>query len=177
MTDPHDDSVHAVGVAEAMRVLQARLLVVESERKALGEALDMLRAIPPSLDLVRISIDFGPSGAEMPRPRSTPESRKTHGIIKPAVIAVLKAHAPNSVHASDVVAELRAKGIPLSAKDPKATAVTAMIRLARERRARGWPSGVEQLPGNLFRWVETSGTPSDAGQPSSLFPNVPRESA
>lgn len=91
------------------------------------------------------------------RPPSIPTAgapRRRSSTIKPAIIEILKAHAPEAIHAGQVVAELRARGIPLSAKDPKATAVTAMIRMDRDRRAGDAYEGVEKLPGNMFRWVE-----------------------
>lgn len=56
------------------------------------------------------------------------------------------------MHANDVLASLQKRGITLSAKDPKATVVTALIRLARNRMERGEREGVIALGGNRFVW-------------------------
>lgn len=125
---------------------------------------------------VGISVQFGPGVGER-RERAGRRTRPASGaspamgsqsVVKPAIIAILKRHSPEAIHADQVVEELRRDGIPLSAKDPKATAVTAMIRLAHERRnlvTHGiGAEGVEAMGGNRFRWVRG---PSSAPQPPS----------
>ena len=50
------------------------------------------------------------------------------------------------MHARDVVERLQRRGVPLSGRDPRATVVTALRRLAKE-------GNVEALGQNRYSWV------------------------
>lgn len=84
------------------------------------------------------------------------------GAVKRAVRDMLIRESPHFVHADDVLNELQRLGFALSEKDPKATVVTAMLRMARERERLGATEGVERKPGNLFRWVGKQDSVADA---------------
>ncbi|MCC6381959.1 MAG: hypothetical protein IT304_05585 [Dehalococcoidia bacterium] len=101
-----------------------------------------------------------------PRMASGPRGR---GQIKPAIQQILRERAPEAIHANEVVAELRRRGLELSAKDPKATAVTAMIRMDAARRETGAKEGILKLPGNMYLWLR----PGDA-IPGSFGVEAPR---
>jgi hypothetical protein len=137
-------------------VLQSRLLVVSDTIAGLEAVLGTVNRYLASDR--QIGSQLGP--AREPGGRS---------VIKPAVAAILKGHAPEAIHADQVVAELRERGVPLSHKDPKATAVTAMLRMDRDRRMHHSPSGIERLPGNMFRWIEATLRPDDPNEPKLPF--------
>lgn len=81
--------------------------------------------------------------------KSGPPSR-----IKPEIELVLR-EADGPLHANDIMHALAERGIQMSAKDPKATVVTALIRMANA-------GVVRSLGGNTFQWVGEAESSADA---------------
>ena len=73
-----------------------------------------------------------------------PTSRKRSGGVKEAIMAVMQEHG-RAMHADDIVEAVKARGVQLSAADPKATVVTALLRLRNTGDVLG-------LGRNNFRW-------------------------
>lgn len=150
----------------------------------LNQIIELLESLPATSRGIGISLHMAPLKASPAGSATDAVSRrKSHGVVKPVVVEVLKAHAPHFMHADEVVAEVRARGVPLSEKDPKATVVTAMLRLAREAEIKRLAEGVERIEGNRFRWYTTyeatqaRRAASEQPQPSELSRSAVRESA
>lgn len=138
----------------------------------IDQLLLALRELPPLWGAAQIRLDLSrvPGSQSSPlktSPDSPPHQGTRRSVIRPAVTDVLRARAPELVHADEVLASLQARGIPLSQKDPKATVVTAMIRMDRERRTANQNEGVEKLPGNFFRWTAPGSTTDTSPQLSA----------
>jgi len=75
--------------------------------------------------------------------------RKSQTGVKDTIASILRASgAP--LHADDILAELRNRGVTISAADPKGTVVTALIRLRNA-------GVVEGLGKNVYKWRTTVG--------------------
>jgi hypothetical protein len=107
---------------QAKAALQARRRQLRDELKRVDEAIE-------SLDRV-----LG----------SAPQRASRRGSVKAAVAEILKENA-GVMHADEILDMVRGRGIELSGQDPKATIVTALIRL----RDKG---EVMSLGRNKWRW-------------------------
>jgi len=70
--------------------------------------------------------------------------RKRSGGVKGAIVEVLRENG-GVMHADDIVEAVKARGVQLSAADPKATVVTALLRLRDS-------NDVKALGRNMFKW-------------------------
>jgi hypothetical protein len=153
-------------VAEIVDALERAQRTVVTRRKRLVGEINRLDKLTDELD--RTLKALRQPGASTVDRQPGPRSR-----IKPVIEEVLRAARGSPVHATDILEAVRARGIPLSAKDPKATIVTALIRMDRQRAATGAREGVKRMGGNQFVWVvEGSGPPSEPEQPSALSPGA-----
>ncbi len=75
-----------------------------------------------------------------------PARRKRSGGVKEAIAAVLRENG-GIMHADDILDAVKGRGVELSAADPKATIVTALLRLRDA-------GEVDALGKNRFRWLE-----------------------
>lgn len=149
--------------AETLQIVQDARLTLEARRKHLLNQLEAVETILTEMDRLVASMSA-------PRVRERKRAPGPTSVIKPAIIEILKAHPGEPLHADAILAAVRAKGISVSEKDPKATIVTALLRMARTRGEK--ESGVVKAGGNRFRWVEGE-NPSDPSTepppPSALF--------
>lgn len=86
------------------------------------------------------------------------------GSIRSVITDIVRERAGGTIHADEVLEELRRREVPLSEKDPKATVVTALLRLAKMREERGLSEGILRMGRNRFRWIKrgVNGTPQEA---------------
>jgi hypothetical protein len=130
--------------------LMSQVEQLSSEVRAIDTALKALRSLPGVM-------------AQMSSIPSAPQKRSSG--IKAAVIEILKENRGIPIHADAVLSAVRARGIQLSAVDPKATIVTALIRMAQARENKGEAEGVYKLPRNTWVWEERyKGIPSPASE-------------
>jgi len=115
-------------------IRDARASLVESRKRLMDEVATIDKAIA-ALDAVLAS-SVGPT--------RTPAKRRS--AVRAAVTSFLKG-SRRVVHADEVVAALTAQGIALSSKDPKATVVTALLRMRDSNE-------VHALGENRYVWHE-----------------------
>ena len=135
---------------------------------SLKQALKALRAQRHQLTAELRKVDQGIAALEgiVEQPASgRPRSGGRKSAIKPVALAVLKEHG-GPMHADRIVEALQQRGVALSARDPKASVVTALIRMAKET------SEVRTLGQNRYVWVdpahpERAGNGSAEGLPSN----------
>lgn len=114
-------------------------------------------------------------------PVSQPGPPRGGSVIKPAIQQYLEGRTNEWVHANVILESLLDQGVVLSAIDPKASVVTALIRM--ERATAPDAEGVQRRPGNLFRWFHPVGPrptmtePTEPGQPSEQSLNGAQASA
>ncbi len=146
-------------LTEAQRLLQAR-------RKNLANQL-------ASIDGTLVELDRLIGQLVNPRRNASATKPGPQSVIKPAIEEILRAAQGEALHADQILEGVRAKGISVSKRDPKATIVTALLRMHRQRMAEGSKTGVEKLGGNRFRWIQDdSDSPSEPQPLSVLFPGA-----
>jgi hypothetical protein len=154
-----NESETLAALTDAQKALDARYRFLIQQLNAVDQLRKQLEAALAVLGETRSA-----SRGRRPGPAS---------IIKPAIIEILKNAGGQPVHAQEILDAVKARGISVSEKDPKATIVTALLRMHRERMARGpHVEGVAKLGKNFFAWVEgepTGDPPSEPQQPSALF--------
>lgn len=75
-----------------------------------------------------------------------PMRRKRSGGVKEAIATVLREHG-GVMHADDILDAVKNRGVELSSADPKATVVTALLRMRDA-------GEVDALGKNQFRWMD-----------------------
>lgn len=152
---------------EMVAVLNDARRAFEARRKGLLNQLVMVDSLLNEVDRALRSLNVG-------RPTATRKSPGPSSVIKPAVSEILKAAQGQPVHASVILEGIQERGISVSEKDPKATIVTALLRMHRNRLLDRSAEGVEKMGKNYFRWVsDTEGTANASSEPlppSALFP-------
>ena len=123
-----------VGPDSAIATRQA-LQAAKAERRELQARVKDLDRLIASLEQY-----LGIGGTER-----RPKRGGRRGYVKPAIIELLRDNG-GVMHARDVVERLQSRGVQLSGRDPRATVVTALLRLAKE-------GNVEALGKNRYRWV------------------------
>ncbi len=150
--------------AETLATLREAQRTLEIRKRHLENQLTTVKGILDQLDHLI---------GDMVEPQRTGRKPGPTSVIKPIIINILKAANGAPVHADTIMEGVRAEGIALSEKDPKATIVTALLRMHRNRMAHGETEGVEKLGGNRFRWIAAAEGPASSNepqQPPALFP-------
>ena len=135
---------------------------------ALQESADAMRSMATELRGIIARISELPDQAILEREAAARPRRGRVATVKETTATILREAAGEALHADTVLAEVRRRGYSLSERDPKATIVTALIRLARERDRGNSGEGVERLGVNYYRWVTSWDVPPPIAQPQPL---------
>jgi hypothetical protein len=140
-------------IAEVVTMLTEKRTALSAELRALT---DELQRIDSALAALRGNVRT--AVAQRPAMRRFEElhSRKRASGVKATIEEIMQAAQGQALHADQVLEAIRARGIQVSAQDPKATIVTALLRLAREREAKQLPEGVWKLPRNRWIWSDSA---------------------
>lgn len=138
----------------------------ENERLQHLQEAERLRAIVASLDAVLALIDQAESGSRdlnLDHPGS--QRIKRQDTVKARVERAVREARGRPIHANEILHALQAEGVRLSEKDPKATVVTALLRLSRAASAAD--EGVQSLGENTYIWKSRGISESDSAVESS----------
>lgn len=144
----------SAAIERAIGELRSQLDDLQQRRAGIDSEIILIQNAIKAL----VTLTEGTSGAS---------PKRTQGV-KGAVEAIMRDSKGQRIHADQVLNEVRSRGIQVSAADPKATVVTALIRLARERSA----EGVWKLPRNYWVWSATE-PPDHVGREQSPATPLP----
>lgn len=122
--------------------------------KARDEMLERVNIFNQMLELMDRAERLDGATATSLAPRKVSRRAVSHRgpTVRQMIQDILRASG-RQMHANEIVEALQSQGVELSAKDPKATVVTALLRLSRVTAEQPGPKeGVFALGGNMFLW-------------------------
>ena len=128
-------------------VRQARQVLV-ARRREVAEDLRRLDQAIAALDMV---LPDAPTRERAPRPQRGGGRRS---VLRPAILEVLRERG--TLHADDIVTAIRERGIELSAVDPKASVVNALLRMAQADEVKALGGNRYELPTRTDRDVSVA---------------------
>ena len=138
---------HMVEIAGQLREVRNRLQEeLDDFDRRRGQTAQALENLVRAISMLDASV------SEESKSGATPIKRARRSRVRGAIEQVLKV-ADGPMHADQIMSAVAARGVQLSQKDPKATVVTALLRM----RADG---EVVLLGQNVFEWVAAEGLES-----------------